>query len=504
MALNLGKENIDLMKVSDMKSSLPSVVEVTKENEEITPKLDINDNNLVVDQDFSSESADFTNPYIESDNFGELLPEDEIGNVVLPEEEQGPKFLDSVKNKLIEATKSSTIVGDKIEGPSFIDNIKEKILDTSKEKKSEEVASDKTETVIKKENEKNVNLFDKIGDKITTYNIKDSTNSIIDTIKDKALVITNKIINTEKGNVKILAEKPDKSNKNNIIDESKIKIVGNLFDSELNQVQEDKDKSKVFKDILVKDNLTYQENEDFERFLKNKELKDLTNPEKILIPSITPQKKELSTYNTQKVPQELLEARSFQNRHIPTIIQNKEKQKIIEKIIEYGMLDELKAFMKENLKDANVVMDNQYTLLTYATKYRQYDIMKYLIRKGADVNKRDDRLDTPLIITVRNNDLKGVELLTDFNANLDKIDIIKRTPLIIAIEKNYDDIAIYLIDNGANIDVKNGIGEGILAMSVRLGRINVREKILSILRQYSNNTIVKNEEAISDKNTTRN
>ncbi len=511
IALNLGKENVNVMKTRDLKSSTVSIAQVPVKNDkkkaEILPNLNIDDE-LTSIAAFTVDTEEFTTPYIESDSFADLLPESETDSIVKAQEEQGPKFLESVKNKLISATQtkdSQTILGDQIEGPSFIDNIKERILKKSEADKSDKIVLDKTETVVKSKDETptaidgqiaKTNLFDKIGDKvgdrIATTDIKGEAGKIIESIKDKTTTLTSKITEATSSDKQELKDKVDKSNKDNIADEKKVKIVGTLFDSELNQAKKDESKSQILRDRPIQEDLIYQEDESYEKFLNDKDIDKLTRPEKILIPFIVPKEKQLSTFKTQEVPQELLEPRKFDNRHIPLVMQNKEKQNLLEKIIEYGMLAEFKAFLKEELMDANDMMSNQYTLLTYATKHKQYDIIKYLIYKGADVNKRDERLDTPLLIAVKNNDLAGVKLLTNSNADLNKIDITKRTPLILAIEKNYDNIAIYLIDSGADIDTKNGVGEGTLAMSIRLGRVSVKEKLLSVLNKNISEKSVNN------------
>ena len=50
-----------------------------------------------------NDLSEFSVPYVQSNNFAELLPEDEVGNIIQEQkEEEGPKFLDSIKNKLIE------------------------------------------------------------------------------------------------------------------------------------------------------------------------------------------------------------------------------------------------------------------------------------------------------------------------------------------------------------------------------------------------------------------
>ena len=494
IALNLGKENIDLMKISDLKpvaniniaQTIPEndilpkkdpIVETKSNNTENNvatqadqPKIPIDDENLISQESFMNDLPEFSVPYVQSNNFAELLPEDEVGNIIQEQkEEEGPKFLDSIKNKLINITNnnsSQAVVGSQAEGPSIIDNIKEKIFGEKKENNT--VASSN----IAENQKQNENI------------IKKNATNLIETIKDKTEKITDKILNT-KEDTKTLTELPDQTNKKNIINEKDVKIVGTLFDSELNQALKDENKYKNTYTELTnnEENTKYLEDEDYQKFLSDKEVETLTKPEKIIIPAITPKEKVISSFKTQKVPNELLEPRSFENRHIPKIMQNKEKEDILYKVVEYGLIEDLKAIIRDEDLDINNILSNQYTLLTYATKFKQYDIMKYLIHKGADVNKRDDRLDTPLLIAIRNNDIQAVDLLTQSNANLEKIDVMKRTPLILAIEKGYDNIANYLIDNGANTKAKNAMDEEVLDICVRLDRTSIKEKILNLAKK---------------------
>lgn len=494
IALNLGKENIDLMKISDLKpvvniniaqtapednilpennteiETKPNNIESNTLTQQDQPKIPIDDENLISQESFMNDLPEFSVPYVQSNNFAELLPEDEVGNIIQEQkEEEGPKFLDSIKNKLINITNnnsSQAVVGSQSEGPSIINNIKEKIFG---EKKEDDVIASSSIVENQKQNE---NI------------IKKNATNLIETIKDKTEKITDKILNT-KEDTKTLTELPDQTNKKNITNEKDVKIVGTLFDSELNQALKDENKYNDINTNIINDqeNVEYTEDEDYQKFLNDKEVETLLKPEKIIIPVITPKEKVVSSFKTQKVPEQLLEPRSFENRHIPKIMQNKEKEDVLYKVVEYGLIEDLKAIIREEDLDINSILSNQYTLLTYATKFKQYDIMKYLIHKGADVNKRDSRLDTPLLIAIRNNDLESVDLLTKSNANLEKVDVMKRTPLILAIEKGYDRIADYLIDSGANTKAKNAMDEEVLDICVRLDRTSIKEKILNLAKK---------------------
>lgn len=511
IALNLGKENIDYMKMDDMKNAkkLERTINNTK-NIQKTAVKEIPENDSVMDASFLNDNNDFAVPYIGSNEFAELLPEDELGNVV-NEEQQGPKFIENIKNKLIKATEKKepeVIIGSQVEGPGFFDNIKNKFIgeDTGKTKTKEKPKPKDIGSIVASE-DIGPSFINNLKNKaIQTDTSKATTNKNINTvvgsqIEGPSLItkIKEKTKDTaEKITVKDTSSPSFISNiKNKILGKEekkveaeefeKVKIVGTLFDSEFNNAIKDEKISEYERDRLNKElysnakEIKYDEEEEYKKFLEEKNDSALVKPEKIFIPNIVPRKKEIISYKNKDVPEELLEARSFQNRHIPLIMQDKDRQAMLEKIIEYGMMTEFRAFMND-LRDSNMIMSNQYSLLTYATKNKQYDIMKYLIHIGADVNKRDDRLDTPLNIAVQNNDMNAVRILINANANPNMADILKRTPLIYSIEKNQEAMGVYLIENGADVNITNGVGEGTLAMSIRLGRNMIKGKIIEVLR----------------------
>lgn len=527
VALNLGKENISYMNLADSKkvaseystaqqnttdqniseakndldvnlpqgNTTPKNVpdgqntENTNDNSNALPVVSPNDKTLSMIPDDDSNisnttlpnnNSDFQEPFVGSNNFAELLPEEEVNNATTTtEEEQGPKFLDAIKNKLIaitESPKSNDESKDKNQGPTILDAVKNKVLNGTEKLK---------ETINK-------------SPETTDATNGDKNKSVIDTIKSKTAEIGNKILDTKnvnptdqtnKDKTTVGTENTNKTTENENIPQ--LKITGTLFDSELNQAYKTQKKAEddVMSRYMNSKEVKYTEDEEFQKFINEKSPKKETEEADLLdIPTnIKPREKQVVDYKTQAVPSELMENRSFENRHIPRIMTNQDKQKLLEQTIEYGMLPELKAFMLE-IRDADMIMDNQYTLLTYATKNKQHGVMKYLIFIGANTNKRDDRLDTPLNVAIKNNDLEAVKILLNANANPNMVDILKRTPLIYAIEKNYEQIAIYLIDNGADVNLTNGVGEGTLSMSVRLGRTSIKEKILSAMRKNVEST----------------
>lgn len=485
LALKFGKENIDYMKLTDMKNAV--VPESNVYNEPIGPILKKNDVTFNTPSITSSTNEDFPdsvenidafgNPYIESNNFAELLPEEEINNIIEGMEVEGPTFLESIKRRLIRLSEwvrprqKETVLGTEVEGPTFLESIREKIFGiTTKVADNINTVTDQLKQLEEKEIE-------------AEKQQPQEQQKGLETKEDKKVIKEEDLIKTP--------------------EEKKPKIVGTLFDSELEHALKDQkflDYKKYLKDQVPNNEtvqkIEYTEDEDYIKFLEQKNKEEIkifnTKNEDFMdynnkFTKIIPVKKSIISYRTKDTPPQLLANRSFQNRHIPKITQENEKEKILEIVIKNGMMSEFRAFINE-IDDINKILQNQYNLMTLSTKYKQHEMMKYLIHSGIDINRRDGRLNNPLIIAVQNNDLEAVKILNDANANLDIVDILKRTPLLYTIETGQEDIGVFLIENGANINILNGLGEGTLSFSDRLKRYKIRNAIMERLKEERRQT----------------
>jgi len=96
--------------------------------------------------------------------------------------------------------------------------------------------------------------------------------------------------------------------------------------------------------------------------------------------------------------------------------------------------------------------------------------VKYLVKHGADVNKRDCDGNLPLTIACKNGNEKIVKYLIKHRAKINQLDyrplhypnstlyLDGKTPLIYACEKGYENIVKYLIEHGADVNYKNPLG----------------------------------------------
>lgn len=110
--------------------------------------------------------------------------------------------------------------------------------------------------------------------------------------------------------------------------------------------------------------------------------------------------------------------------------------------------------IRELLKaDANInrIENSKYIPLLCAIKYNDYETIKYLILFGSNINYECSKTgDTPLKYAIRLNKLDIVKLLIINKAEINALCSNKVSPLHIACYYNFNDIAQYLIDNGAN------------------------------------------------------
>lgn len=85
-----------------------------------------------------------------------------------------------------------------------------------------------------------------------------------------------------------------------------------------------------------------------------------------------------------------------------------------------------------------------------------FQICEILIEKGADINIEDFRGYTPLHIAASKGILSIVKFLVDRNdTNIDVRNIFGCTPLHLACEEHKGEVAVLLVEHGANIKIKN-------------------------------------------------
>lgn len=98
------------------------------------------------------------------------------------------------------------------------------------------------------------------------------------------------------------------------------------------------------------------------------------------------------------------------------------------------------------------------TGLHIVTARRDLTWMNFLISKGANVNARDSKGVSPLMLATNLGFVEGVQLLTESNAKLDDTNDAGETPLIAAVHRNNIPMIRILLKAGANPDRADNSG----------------------------------------------
>ena len=168
------------------------------------------------------------------------------------------------------------------------------------------------------------------------------------------------------------------------------------------------------------------------------------------------------------------------SRYNALVIRVREKKRIqsLFDAIRQGNINEVKKYFDSGMAIDVRNRDNQ-TALYYAISRGKYNIAKFLIKKGADVNS----LSTGNGVTPLYNASSAfiAKLLLENNANIEIGDITSGvTPLIRAATDDNEEVLIFLISKGANVNAKKKYGETALMIAAR----NLQLNILKILVKY--------------------
>jgi hypothetical protein len=116
---------------------------------------------------------------------------------------------------------------------------------------------------------------------------------------------------------------------------------------------------------------------------------------------------------------------------------------------------EIARYLIQNGANVNAYDALRTTPLHVALKLGRSEIAQYLIEKGADANARDALDTTPLHIAVVGNNIKIVEVLLNGGADLEAhTGTLGETLLHLAARQNFSTIIEFLIDKGANIEAR--------------------------------------------------
>lgn len=90
------------------------------------------------------------------------------------------------------------------------------------------------------------------------------------------------------------------------------------------------------------------------------------------------------------------------------------------------------------------------TALTIVTREKDFDWLRFLLSKGADVDGHDKKGDTPLLIATRLSFEDGAKALIAYHANVNASNNVGENALIIAVQQHSLNLVKLLLAEGAN------------------------------------------------------
>lgn len=122
----------------------------------------------------------------------------------------------------------------------------------------------------------------------------------------------------------------------------------------------------------------------------------------------------------------------------------------------------------------------EITALTLAAANGHVEIVRLLLSKGADIDSRTKRLETPLFFASAKGQHKVVALLVDALAGMDLTDHEGRTALIVAAGAGHLETVKILLDGGANPNATMGTGESPMLLAVQGEHLEIMKVLLEM------------------------
>lgn len=137
--------------------------------------------------------------------------------------------------------------------------------------------------------------------------------------------------------------------------------------------------------------------------------------------------------------------------------------------------------------------ENEYTPLHYAAYFGLKDIVQKLIEAKANIDAKDNEGQTPLHCAAIQGHNEVANVLILANAKIDAEDNIGQTPLHLAVENGQKELVLLLINKGANKEAIDTNGLTPLYLAASLGN----KEVVQVLLENGANKDFKNKDGVS-------
>ncbi|KAF8773102.1 Histone-lysine N-methyltransferase EHMT1 like protein [Argiope bruennichi] len=120
-----------------------------------------------------------------------------------------------------------------------------------------------------------------------------------------------------------------------------------------------------------------------------------------------------------------------------------------------GSLEILKMLMSSRFVDVNAQDDGGWTPIVWASEHNHYDVVKYLLKRGANPNIKDNEGNTGLHWSAFGGSVDICYLYLDFGCDINAVNERGDTPLHIAARQDSLPCVTLFLSRGADVQIKN-------------------------------------------------
>ncbi|WP_341356781.1 ankyrin repeat domain-containing protein [Rossellomorea sp. y25] len=166
------------------------------------------------------------------------------------------------------------------------------------------------------------------------------------------------------------------------------------------------------------------------------------------------------------------------------------KESLIIELAAKGNVKELEAIGFEGFNDINRRDSKENTPLIIAASKGHTEVVKWLLNNYSDVNLSNRKKETALMLSIRSNYVTIVNQLLQKRANPNLYDDSNLSPLLFAAKNGHLDIVKSLLEHGANVDARDSKGNNALMIAIQNNQLNIIETLLET--QLNINSINEN------------
>ncbi|XP_046550760.1 ankyrin repeat domain-containing protein 17-like [Haliotis rubra] len=148
-----------------------------------------------------------------------------------------------------------------------------------------------------------------------------------------------------------------------------------------------------------------------------------------------------------------------------------------------GELEAVKYVLSQTMLDINGRVQCRRTAVMLAAESGHKDVVELLVDTGADVSLVDETGDNILHCACRGGDVEVVKYILSQNmVDIDSLGHEKKTPVMLAGQYGHKEVVEVLVKHGANLSLRDKVGDNILHLGCWKGHLDVVKYIVSLHR----------------------